>query len=103
MSLRLIRYLCLCIFLAGVPAMIVSSIRGNNAGYVVTFGLTTALAAVILIAAAAATKSPRIDVFSDALAEKIESRVNELITQGADEDTARQLVRQTIDLVRGSQ
>ncbi len=61
------------------------------------------IAAIILIAVASATKTPRIDVFSDALAEKIEARVNELVAQGANEDTARQLVRQTIDLVRGSE
>ncbi|MSO59147.1 MAG: hypothetical protein EXQ63_02350 [Ilumatobacteraceae bacterium] len=83
--------------------MIISSIRGNNEGYVVSFGLITAIAAIILITAAATTKNPRIDVFTDVLAEKIELRVNELITQGANEDTARQLVRQTIDLVRGSE
>lgn len=103
MSLRVLRSVCICIFLAGIPAMIVSSIRGNNEGYVVTFGVLTAIAAIILIAVAAATKTPRIDVFSDALAEKIEARVNELVAQGANEDTARQLVRQTIDLVRGSE
>jgi hypothetical protein len=42
-------------------------------------------------------------VFSDALAERIEVRIAELVAQGADEETARQLVKDTISLVRGVQ
>ena len=67
MSLRVLRSVCICIFIAGIPAMIVSSIRGNNEGYVVTFGVVTAIAAIILIAVAS------VDVIVPALTRSLKS------------------------------
>lgn len=101
MSLRLIKTMCFALFLAGLPSIIVSSIRGNNEGWVVTFGMITAVAAIILIAVSAVTATRRIDVFNDVLAERIEQRVQSLVQAGADEAEVRTLIRETIDLARG--
>ncbi len=103
MSLKLIKALCFTLFLAGIPSIIVSSIRGNNEGWVVTFGMITAVAAIVLIAVSAATTTQRIDAFSDVLAERVEQRVQLLVQNGANEDDVRALVRDTIDLTRGQQ
>lgn len=102
-TVKTLRLLCAFVFVGGIAGMIVSSIAGNNEGWVLTFGGTTALAAVVLLAATAVTRTQRVDVFSDALAERIEERIAELVAQGADEQTARQLVKDTISLVRGVQ
>lgn len=101
MSLRLIKTGCFALFLAGLPSIIVSSIRGNNEGWVVTFGMITAVAAVILIAVSAVTTTRRIDAFNDVVAERIEQRVQTLVQAGADEAEVRALIRETMDLARG--
>ncbi len=101
MSLRLIKGTCFALFLAGIPAIIVSSIRGNNEGWVLTFGMITAVAALILIAVSAVTSTRRIDAFEEVLAERVEQRVQLLVQAGANEDDVRALVRDTIDLTRG--
>lgn len=101
--MKKIRILCAVIFIACVPGMIVSSIAGNNEGFVVTFGMCIAVAAIVLLAVSTTERGPRVDVFSEALAEKVEARVAELVRQGASEETARALVRETISLVRGHQ
>ena len=101
MSLKTLRLACSAVFVVCVPGMIVSSIAGNNEGFVVTFGMFIAGAALILLAVSATQRGQRTDVFSDALAEKVEGRIAELVRQGASEETARALVRDTISLVRG--
>ena len=83
MALKLIKISCFALFLAGIPAIIVSSIRGNNEGWVLTFGMITAVAALILIAVSAVTSNRRIDAFNDVLAEQIEQRVQQLVHAGA--------------------
>lgn len=103
MALRLIRSICFTLFVAGIPALIVSSIRGNNAGWVVTFGMITAIAAIILIAVSATTSTKRIDAFDDVVAERVEHRIRTLVEAGANETEVRSLVRDTIDLSRGQQ
>lgn len=100
-QLRLIKTTCFLLFLAGLPAIIVSSIRGNNEGWVLTFGMITAVAALILIAVSAVTSNKRIDAFSEVLAERVELRVQQLVQAGAPEEEVRALVRDTIDLTRG--
>lgn len=101
MSLKLIKGACFGLFLAGIPAIIVSSIRGNNEGWVLTFGMITAVAALILIAVSAVTTTRRIDAFNDVVAERIEQRVQILVQAGADEAEVRALIRDAIDLTRG--
>lgn len=103
MSLKLIKIGCFGLFLAGIPAIIVSSIRGNNEGWVLTFGMITAVAALILIAVSSVTTNKRIDAFNEVLAERIEQRVRGLVQSGANEDDVRALVRDSIDLARGQQ
>jgi hypothetical protein len=89
--------------LAGIPAIIVSSIAGNNEGWVLTFGMITAVAALILIAVSSVTTTKRIDAFNDVRAEQVEQRVQQLVQAGANEDEVRALVRDSINLARGQQ
>ena len=103
MALKLIKSTCFALFLSGIPAIIVSSIRGNNEGWVLTFGMITAVAAIILIAVSSVTANKRIDAFNEVLAERIEQRVQQLVQAGASEDAVRALIKESIDLARGQQ
>lgn len=96
-----IRATCVVLMVSGIPALIVSSIRGNNEGWVVTFGMITAAASLLLMATSAVASSHRVDAFNEAIAERVESRVRELVAAGADERTVRDLVRDALDLARG--
>lgn len=98
---RVLRPVCGVIFVAGIAGIIVTSINGNNAGWVLTIGMVTAVAAVVLIAVTAALPRPRIDVFDDVVAERIEQRIAVLVAAGADEAEARALVRDALEMVRG--
>ena len=102
-SLRLIRITCLTLMLSGIPALIVSSIRGNNEGWVLTFGMISAIAAIILMAVSAATSTKRIDAFDDVIAERVEQRIRMLVEAGANETDVRNLVRESMSLVRGQE
>ena len=103
MSVKLIRILCVAIFIAGIPALIVSSIAGNNEGWVLTFGMTTAIAALIHMVLTATTSSRRLEIFNEITAERIENRVQTLVKSGADETEVRALLRDAADLTRGQQ
>ena len=100
---RVHRPLSALVFVAGIAGIIVTSINGNNAGWVLTIGMVTAVTAVVLIAVTAASDRPRIDVFDEAIAERVERRVQTLVAQGASEDEARALVRDALEMVRGHQ
>ena len=100
-ALKFIKAICFTLFVAGIPALIVSSIAGNNEGWVLTFGLVTAGAAIVLLAVSATTTHRRLDVFDEVIAERIESRVRALVEAGADETSVRELVRDALDLARG--
>jgi hypothetical protein len=102
-SLRLIRISCLVLMLSGIPALIVSSIAGNNEGWVLTFGMISAVAAIILMAVSAATSTKRIDAFDDVVAERVEQRIRMLVEAGANETDVRNLVRESMSLVRGQE
>ena len=102
-SLRLIRITCLTLMIAGIPALIVSSIRGNNEGWVLTFGMISAVAAIILMAVSAATSTKRLDAFDDVVAERVEQRIRMLVEAGANESDVRNLVRESMSLVRGQE
>ena len=102
-SLRLIRISCLILMLSGIPALIVSSIAGNNEGWVLTFGMISAVAAIILMAVSAATSTKRLDAFDDVVAERVEQRIRMLVEAGANETDVRNLVRESISLVRGQE
>ncbi|MEY4366406.1 MAG: hypothetical protein RLZZ305_1750 [Actinomycetota bacterium] len=98
---RVLRPVTAAVFVAGIAGIIASSINGNNAGWVLTIGLVTSGFAVVLIAVTAASDRPRIDVFDEAIAERIEQRVQTLVAQGASEVEARALVRDALEMVRG--
>jgi hypothetical protein len=100
--LKIARIICAVIFIAGIPSLIISSILDNN-GAVITFGLITAITAVVLVAISTVGTTERIDVFDDALAERVEQRIAELVATGADEQQVRLLVRESIELARGPQ
>lgn len=99
---RLIRILCASTFVVAIPGMIVSSIAGNNEGWVVTFGGLAAIGAVVLIVVSASAGGRRIDVFDESLAERIETRIGRLASAGAAENELRDLVRDSLELGRGS-
>ncbi len=96
----MIRAACVAVFVGGIAGMIVSSINGNNNGWVVTFGLATAVASIVVLATAASTRSERLDVFADADAERFEQRIAELSGSGADEAELRRLVRDVVRAAR---
>ncbi len=102
MSLRVIRTVCIAVFVGGIAGMIVSSINGNNVGLVTTIGLITAMSALVLMTASTVANRKRIDVFDDATAERIERRVSALVDAGAEESEVRALVRDSIDLGRSA-
>lgn len=99
-KIKVFRLICAAVFIAGIPSLIISSIVDNN-GLVLTFGLITAVAAIVLVSVSTVSATERIDVFDDVLAERVEQRIAELVAQGADEQSVRELVRESIELARG--
>lgn len=102
MSLRMLRTICAAIFVSGIAGLIISSVAGNNNGVVLTVGITTAVAAIALLAASSVARREPIDVFEEAKAERLESRMQQLIDAGATETDVRDLVREAIRLGRRS-
>lgn len=92
---------CAVAFVSCIAGLIVSSIAGNNEGWVLTFGMVTAIAAIILMAVSASTNDRRLDAFDEVAAERLETRVRALVDAGADENEVRAVVRDAIDLGRG--
>ena len=45
LAARFLRPVCAAIFVAGIAGIIVTSINGNNAGWVLSIGMVTAVAA----------------------------------------------------------
>lgn len=101
LSVRIIRWACAGIFVACIAGLIISSIAGNNAGWVLTIGMVGVAAAVILIVVSLVTSQQRVPVFSEVRAEALEQRIAQLVASGADEDDIRDLVRAAVELGRG--
>lgn len=101
-ALRVIRIVCVIVFVSGIAGLIISSIAGNNVGVVTTIGLTTSLAAVVLLTASTVANRQRIDAFNDALAEQVEAQITSVVANGAKEETVRKLVRDAINLGRSA-
>ena len=99
MDPRILRRLVLVVFVAGIAGMIVGSIADNN-GLAVTFGLLTAVAAICLMLVTSVTSHSESIPFDEARAEMMESRIQELVTSGADEQQVRELVREAVLLGR---
>ncbi|MFM1751100.1 MAG: hypothetical protein RL119_62 [Actinomycetota bacterium] len=100
-SVRIIRWACAGIFVACIAGLIISSIAGNNAGWVLTIGMVGAAAAIILIVVSLVTSSQRLPVFSEVRAEALERRIADLVASGANENEIRDLVRDAVELGRG--
>jgi hypothetical protein len=103
MPLRLIRIVVIVLCAGGIVGMIVASVAGNNNGWVVTFGLITAASVLLLMAFSASARSAAADPErgpDEALAERVEGRIHDLVETGADETAVRDLVRDAVQLGR---
>jgi hypothetical protein len=103
-----VRRVVLVLFLACIPAMIVSSVRGAS-GAAVTWGLIATTASVVLIVTTAvttgrippgATSRPRDGGDDERTGQALEARIGELVAGGADEAKVRALVRDAVRLGR---
>jgi hypothetical protein len=104
MPLRLIRTVVIVLCAGGILGMIVASVAGNNNGWVVTFGLITAVSIVLLMAFSASARSAPTGPGQgpdEELAERVEERIHGLVETGADENAVRDLVRDAVRLGRG--
>ena len=99
-AVRVIRISCAVIFVLGIAGMIISSIAGNNVGLVTTIGVTTAIAALVLLIASVSSNTSRLDVFDEANAQILERQITELVKNGTDETALRSIVRDATKLGR---
>ena len=100
MARRWIPRACGGVFVAGIAGLIITSVNGNNAGYVLSIGLAMVLAAIALLTFGAVTAKERIAPFDDAAAEQLEAQVASLVDAGAPEEKVRALVRDAMRLGR---
>jgi hypothetical protein len=102
MPLRVIRLVVIGLCGLGIVGMIVASVADNNNGWVVTFGLLTAVSVVVLMAFSAASRNATAAAAVDeTVAARVEERVRDLVEAGADESAVRDLVRDAVRLGRG--
>jgi hypothetical protein len=100
MARRWIPRACGVVFVAGIAGLIIASVNGNNAGYVLSIGLAMALAAIALLTIGAVTTNDRIAPFDEASAEQLEAQVAALVAAGASEEQVRALVRDAMRIGR---
>ena len=101
MTLKAIRIVCALIFVGGIVTMIVTTVASNNMGVMITIGLVTAVAAIVLLAVSSAVQGkPFGGIADDIAAERVEQRVDQLVAGGADEEAVRSLVRDSVRLGR---
>jgi dipeptide/tripeptide permease len=101
MPLRVLRIVVIVLCAGGITGMIVASVAGNNNGWVVTFGLLTAVSVVVLMAfSAASNRTAGAGGVDEELAEQVEGRIRLLVETGADETSVRDLVRDAVLLGR---
>ena len=102
MTPRAVRRVVLTLFVAGIAAMIVSSIA-DNTDAVLTAGLVTAAASLCLMVATAVAgpPSPAPDVELERRANDVEDHVRRLVAAGAEESAVRELVKAAVHLGRG--
>jgi uncharacterized membrane protein (DUF485 family) len=101
-AVRTIRALCIVCFVGGIAGMIVASLADNNVGAVLTAGIISAIAAIVLLAVSTVVAQRRLAEFDDADAEILEHGIRRLADSGAEESAVRDLVRRAIDLGRRS-
>jgi hypothetical protein len=104
---RGIRRMVIVVFVLGIGGMIAGSILDNN-GFAITFGLITAIAALALVlvtqvsppGSLAKPAQPTAPVVDERLAADLESRIETLVAEGANETEVRKLVGRAIELGR---
>ena len=99
--LRVIRITSAVVFVASIAGLIISSVNGNNEGWVLSIGMVSAVTAIILVVASAVSTTTRHPDFSDVLAESIEQRIQRLVAAGADEAEIREVAKMSVKLGRG--
>lgn len=99
--LRIIRIASAIVFVASIAGLIISSVNGNNEGWVLSIGMVSAVTAIILVVASAVASTTRHPDFSDVLAESIEQRIQRLVAAGADEAEVREVAKMSVKLGRG--
>ena len=99
-AVRVIRVACVVCFVGGIAGMIVASLADNNVGAVLTAGIISAIAAIVLLAVSTVTAQRRLAEFDDADAEILEHGVRRLVEDGANELALRDVVRRAIELGR---
>jgi len=103
MTVGTYRVIAAAVWVLGIVGMIVASANGNNNGWVITCGLFTALASIVLLSVSS-TQATTIEVFDEAAAERtasqVEGQINGLVAAGADEQAVRSLVRDASRLGR---
>lgn len=99
-AVRVIRVACVVCFVGGIAGMIVASLADNNVGAVLTAGILSAIAAIVLLAVSTVTAQRRLAEFDDADAEILEHGVRRLVEDGANELALRDVVRRAIELGR---
>jgi multisubunit Na+/H+ antiporter MnhB subunit len=97
-SPKAVRRLVVAVFVLGVAGIIAFSIA-DEPDAALASGLLTAAAAIVLIAVTAVT-TPRRAADPEALAERLEDRVQALVASGADEAEVRRLVGEAVALGR---
>lgn len=99
MSAKAVRRLVVAVFVLGVAGIIAFSIS-DDPDAALASGLLTAAAAIVLIAVTAVTTPRRVAADPEALAERLEDRVQALVAAGADEEEVRRLVGDAVALGR---
>ena len=107
-SPRLVRWVVQVVFVLGIAGMIVGSIADNN-GTAITFGLITAIAALGLVLVTSVSppgslskKGVEPHEVDEELAADLETRIDALVADGADEDAVRKLVGRAVEMGRQS-
>jgi hypothetical protein len=106
-SPRLVRRVVLGVFVLGIGGMIAGSIADNN-GMAITFGLITAVAALGLVLVTSVSPpgslakpgAPVTTEEDERLAADLEARIEQLVADGADEETVRKLVGRAVEMGR---
>jgi hypothetical protein len=101
-AVAVIRAVCAVCFVGGIAGMIVASLADNNIGAVLTAGITSAIAAVVLLAVSTVATNRRSTVFDEADAEILETEIRRLVASGSNESTLRGLVHRAVELGRRS-
>ena len=99
-AVRAIRVACVVCFIGGIAGMIVASLADNNIEAVLTAGVITLMAALVLLAVSTVTTVRRAAEFDEADAEILEHGIGRMVDAGADETALRDLVRRAIQLGR---